>query len=137
MPGLCFLNFFYFLCWTTYFFLHPIHFWDDWFQTKKREQIGIPNKFHLKIFRFNTWWSPGRYWLFRFFTVYQIKKKREKCCSVNSPSKLYITSTLKTDKKAAQQSRQGRYKMGCFFGRQALWSSDPQNLQRLQRSKIY
>ena len=33
-----------------YFLLHAIHFWDDWFQTKKREQIGILNKFNLKIF---------------------------------------------------------------------------------------
>ena len=82
-----------------YFLLHAIHFWDDWFQTKKREQIGIPNKFHLKIFDLTLDELLVGIDCFDFLQFTRSRRRGKKCCSVNSPAKLCIISTLNTEKK--------------------------------------
>ena len=66
---------------------------------KEKRTNWYPEQIPFKDFWFNTWWAPGRYWLFRFFTVYQIKKKREKMLFSQLPSKIMYHKYFKHWKK--------------------------------------
>ena len=92
-----------------YFLLCTCNTFLRWLISDKEKRTNwYPEQIPFKDFWFNTWWAPGRYWLFRFFTVYQIKKKRGKMLFSQLPSKVMYHKYFKHWKKTTLQSRQGR-----------------------------